>query len=340
MNNKQLILLLKELQWLLQSGVHLLAALKLLAQQSALKPSQAIIQNCAHAIGQGQSFSMSLQHVTDNVSALFIRCGEASGELDKSLGHLCHYMQTLQLFYKAIKQALFYPALVFFSSSFLLVFMLLYIVPQFDALYQQFQAPLPASTQWLLDVTAAAPRWLAITAIFLLSVTALLVSLWRHSYNTRLQLEHLLLHTPMLGRVLRYYQHGKFCRLLHLLLAAGIPLTQAIQLLQETNESRLLQKALQEAQHAILQGQSLQYALSRTSYFETYLRDLVALAEQSGKLDYILEQLANYYAEQLKTQLDTFKQMLQPIMILFLGLLLGIWLLLLYYPLLQLGYAI
>lgn len=340
MNNKQLLLLLSELRWLLQSGIHLLAALNLLAKQSTLKSSRAIIESYIVAIGQGQPLSVAMQHRTPSIVITFIQCGEASGELDKSLSYLCNWLDAMQGFYKSIRQILFYPALVFSAGILLLLFMLLFIVPQFNTLYQQFNAPLPASTQWLLDVTDAAPAWFTPISLSLLSCFAGIVLLWRYSTAGRYRLEYFLLKTPGLGSSLRYYQHARFCRLLNLLLAAGIPLAEALQLLLFATPSLRLQNAIRQTRQAVLQGQQLHQAIVDTHVFEMYCTDLVKIAEECGKLDTILEQLANYYDAALTSRLSRFKQLLQPSMILLLGLLLGVWVLLLYYPLLQLGYAI
>ncbi len=340
MKKEQLFLMLNELRCLLSSGIHLLAALNLLAHLRILKPSRDHIYYCIHLIQQGKTLSQALHTQAPRVVTAFIECGEASGQLDKSLSHLCDWLQSLQEFQRSVKQALFYPAVVLLSSLLLLLLMLLYIVPQFDALYQQFQAPLPASTQWLLDASKKAPLWFIPIAIILISVSATIILLVRCNTEARWYLERMMLLLPIIGGALLDYQHAKFCRLLHLLLASGIPLTEGLHLLCKTSRCVTLQQAVQRARQSILQGQDFQQSLMQANYFETYLSDRIRLAEQSGKLDITLEQLANYYNARLKSRLDRFKQFLQPAVILFLGLLIGIWLLLLYYPLLQLGYAV
>jgi type IV pilus assembly protein PilC len=339
MNKKQLFLMLNELQWLLESGIDLLTALNLLGKQASLKSSRHFIHYFITQVQQGRTLSQAMQQHGNAVVTTFIRCGEASGELSKSLEYLCEWQQSIQRFYKSLKASLFYPGFVFSSAIVLLLFMLFFIVPQFEALYAQFQAPLPASTQWLLQFASSRPPLLPLAIGGFLAFTAALLA-WQYSYAVRYLLELYVLRLPIIGTAMRFYQHAKFCRLLHLLLAAGLPLLDAMQLLRQAATSLPLQQALAQSQQSILQGTSLHRSLAQTKYFEGYLCDLVALAEHAGKLEPVLNQLANYYNERLEDVLNRCKQLLQPVMILFLGLLLGIWILLLYYPLLQLGYAI
>jgi type II secretory pathway component PulF len=340
MKKRDMQLLLSELQWLLQSGVDLLASLHLLKQQLTLKQSGPAIQQCIQAISAGQTLSQALAIYAPKTVLLFIRCGETSGDLGTSLSCLCAYLKSMQKFKQSILQAMLYPSILLIAAIILLGFMLLFIVPQFDALYQQFQAPLPASTQWLLSISQTLPYHLPGVILGLAGSILLLCYLWKNHVNCRELGEGFLLKIPVVGTAWHHYLQAKCLRSLHLLLRAGIPLTEALALLQETQAQIHLQRAFREIQQAIMRGQALHIALRQSRCFDSYCCDLVKLAEASGQLDRILDQLASYYDERLAQHLTTIKQLLQPAMVLLMGLLLAVWLLLLYYPLLHMGYAI
>lgn len=339
MNQNILMRLLETLPWMLASGIDLLQALTLIAREQRKWASRAVLNHLCQSIQQGQSFSFALNAQLRVPQAVYIciRTGEVSGHLPECLGHAYAWLRAQSTFKRSLTSQCFYPALLLTVLVCCFVLAFSFIMPSFEQLYHQFQAPLPQATQSLMrayhTLVDHGPQWVLVLLLGILTSTLAI----RTSHRARLIAETVLIHSPWLGTLLRLALTQRFCLLLGILLKAGVPLSEALHLLSEHMPLKTYRALFRQASRDLSQGQTLAVALGNSVYFDPALIRLLALGSESGTLDNVLNQLAKHYAERLKARQKHFKEIIQPILMLCLGVLIGAWVLLLYYPLIQLG---
>lgn len=316
-----------ELAWLLHHGIPLQSAFHILLKQDRLRPLHRLCFHCLQHIGAGYPLSSALNISPQYVHfQVFIVCGEAGGALDMSLTRCAGWLQQILHFRQQCRALLFYPTLLvclLLAGSTLLMTI---IVPEFYALYQSFHAPMPLAMTWLWHMHLFLKTWGLYILLGALGGCALL------GYASH---ERLLFRFRITQDVL----HAHECAHLGQLLTGGIPVFQAFQHVIRHTQFALQAKRLTRILAHITEGHGLAQAYQHVGSYDPYLCDMLRIAEQTGTLDETYLKLSDYYTHQLDNRIQRIKQEWQPLFMLAMGLLIGSWVFLLYYPLIQLGYA-
>lgn len=329
----------EQFQQLHQSGLSFQAALRILHDTAPDATWRSQIQRIANAIQKGRSFAQALARCPEyfdvNYRAL-IKIGEETGHLSQVLLSLTDH-QRLQLSLRAkLSSALIYPLLTLALMGVMLLIMFIEVIPHFQAIFAQFHAPLPRLTRMLFDTAHLLQTrgWVIFLCIFLLSVGLKKAKLKQIDwFKTQPQL----FRVPLLGSCYQEALLMFFFKTTGFSLGAGLSLLQVFTLLETRYARTPFARLFPHLKYAVTQGASLHKVFDHPAYFPPICRALLEVAEASGSLDLQCEQLGRYFQARLEAKIERIKFLLEPLLLLITGLIVGGVVLALYQPLFSLG---
>jgi len=318
---RDVIVFSNQLANLVESGVGLLTGLDLMAEEVTSKSLQKVLTQVVDDIRQGSAISTALskhKYVFPPIYQSMINVGERTGNLGGVLRQLAIHLEKEQYIKSKIRGAMTYPAVVL-SLAFVVVLILLnFTLPPLLALYSEFEAQLPWPTRLVMS---ASSFFLDYRLYLLLGLVALILGgtiYFRSPYGKK-QLAHLALKTPVIGKINTYGNSARFSRTLATLLDAGLQLTESMELTGQTIQNIVLHQEIDELRQETLQGRGIAGPLSQSEYFPKMLAQVVRVGEETGSLDSQLITLAGYYEEEVDRSLQNLTALLEPGMIIFVG---------------------
>jgi len=333
----------RHLTTLLRAGVPLLQALQILQRSTTPQRMQAVLHDLHQQLEHGQSLSQAMRNhaAFDDMSCHLVHAGEQGGVLDTMLQRLTQHREKSQALRQTVRSALLYPGMVLLIALAVWVILLTWVVPVFADIYTAFDAELPALTQQALALSHAwkTHGW---TVLGLAAASAIgWQQLLQHHANTRVFWHGLQLRLPLAGQVLQQACIARWCRSLSTLFAAGVPITEALLATAGVTGNLHYEKATQLIHRQLMQGKSLTQALEQCEgLFSTLLVQMCSIGEETGTLDLMLEKMAEQCEHNVETTVSRMAILLEPAVLLVLGVLLGGLVLALYGPLFQLGQAL
>lgn len=336
----ELALFVSQLATLLQAGLPLMSALSLITKGQKNQSLQALIAEIAKGLEAGQSLFQTLKQYPEHFNDLFcnlILAGEQSGQLDIMLERLAVYLDAQQSMKKKIKKALRYPLLVLSLGLIVSGLLMILVIPQFEQLFRELGAPLPALTQALIHVSQVSQKYWLLTLISLSGLGLTLQRIYKKVIPCQHALQRLILTLPILGVIISKTIVARFTRTLSLTFAAGIPLREAINIAAHTCGNQVYYQAAMRIEAQVAEGKSIHQAIQNTHVFPQVVTELISIGEESGRLDDMLTKIATLYEAQVNTSLDTLGSLLEPLIMSVLGVFIGGLVLALYYPIFTLG---
>lgn len=330
----------QHLSTMLSAGIPLLTALNLLLEEQGNPNMQRTLQSLIHSVSQGNSFASSLKCHKDIFSVLFrqlIHAGEESGTLEKMLQYAAEYDERALSINTKIKKALMYPTIVLISTGMIAALLMLYIVPEFEKLFDSLGATLPVATKFTLKISASFQRnrW-----HFLLTITIIILAFKickEYSPQFVKGVDHALLKFTVIGPLIEKTMIARFSRTLATLLKAGTPLVDALTLTSEVIQNSLFKNALVECGEAITQGNSLSKALIDTKIFPGRVIQMIFIGEQSSSLEEMLDKIATLHEKEITSIINHLSSLMEPLIMLIIGTIIGAFVLTMYLPVFQLG---
>jgi type IV pilus assembly protein PilC len=335
--------LTRQLATLQHAGVPLLQALQLLERGENKATLKSLLRDLHDQIEGGMTFNQALQpHAAfDALYCNLVAVGELTGMLDTMLNRLASHLEKSETLRISIRTALVYPTAVLSIAISVTVLILLFVVPAFQTIFASFGAELPWLTRWVIALSTGIEQY----GLLLLSVC--IASMWwfRHQLKKRWQWQHYLhgwlLHLPIAGPLTRHACTARWTRTLATLFSAGVPLTEALEAVQGVTGHVWFQIATQNIRHQLIQGHTLSQALDSTNgLFPTMVVQMCAIGEESGALDHMLEKTAEHYEQEVDSTVARLSTLLEPFIMVVLGLLIGGLVMALYLPIFQLGQVV
>lgn len=327
-----------QLAVMLQARVSLQRALEVLAHQTRNVRTKHIIERLCREIGRGHSFARALEQEPQMFDRLFVttaEVGEESGRLPEVLGRLAEHIEKSGALRRKFLQAMSYPILVLGVAVCAVTFLLTVIVPTFADMFRNFQIDLPASTQLVLGISG----WLAeysvvvlVTALGLLFLMRMLVS----SARMRERMEVYCWKVPLIGEILRKNHVAHVCRTLGTLLGARVSLMEALRVTQRTIAGEQIRMEVGQILKDVQRGKGVAEPLSESVLFPAMVAQMIAVGEETSELDSMLIKVANHYEREVGAAVDTLATLLEPILVIVLGLIVGGILVSMYLPLFDL----
>jgi type IV pilus assembly protein PilC len=316
-----LIIFSRQLATLITSGIAILPALRLLAEQVPRQALRDVLRQVASDLEQGQSFSGALMAYPLAFPELYSRTitvGERSGNLEESLRQLADYYERQAEMSRKIRDALAYPVLVLAVAVFVVVLMVTTALPPMVDLFESFAADLPLPTRALITLTAVAGEY----GIYVMPVGLVLAGLtayWASQPAGQRLWDRLLLRLPLVSRLVIESQLSQFTRTTSVLISAGLPLSEVMELVIQTTGNSVVADALERARVALLSGQGLSAPLAAESIFPKLVSQMVRVGEETGTLQPNLETLADFYESEVDRSVHLLASLAEPVLTLLVG---------------------
>lgn len=327
------LILNQQFNTLIKAGLPILRALDLLAERASSPRLRPVIAQIRDRVREGKSLSEAVTEagVFSKVYSTAILAGEKSGNLSGVLDYYIAYQRVSTGVRKKILATLVYPVLLVTVACIVVTYLVTVVVPKFALLYQDMKVPLPTPTRILIALTVDY-RYYVIGAIAALFLTAIGVFAWSRSEEGGIAVDRMKFKLPVVGETILKFQVAQFTRTLATLLTGGTPLVAGLQTAGEAIESKLLQGTVGKATQKVREGESLHAALSSTGIMPDLALDMIEVGESSGALAPMLTSVAEFYEEEVNLRLGAMVSLIEPAILIFMGLLVAFILISLYLP--------
>lgn len=322
---RDVIIFTEQLANLTSAGVGIVTALGLLSEEVSSGPLQRVLQVVVEEVRQGTSLSQALarhQNVFNDLYCRMIEVGERTGNLDYVLRQLASYMQKELDTARKLRSASTYPAFLLVLAAVVVGIILNVTLPPLLSLYQEFDATLPWTTSTLISVanTFVAFRWHMFAS---LALTALLVAWYVSTENGRRVFHRLVLRTPIIRRVTIHGAVARLSRSLSTLLQAGVALPESLSLAQAVVGNVILREEIADLRRAAIQGRGLSDPIEQSELFPAMMAQMVRVGEETGTLDSHLSTLSDFYTEEVDRSMQMITGVLEPALIIIVGVVVG-----------------
>lgn len=339
---KDVVVFSRQFATMINAGLPIIHCLDLLASEEQNRTFAQIIASVKTDIEQGLSLTESLKKhpaVFDDLFVNLVAAGEAGGILDVILNRLSSYLEKAMKLKSKVKGAMVYPASVL-VISFAVVTLLLYkVVPVFDELFRDMGSALPAPTQFLVD----ASNFVQGNILYIFFAFILAAFAFQRYYKTergRYHVDKLLLKLPIFGILFKKVAVAKFSRTLSTLLSSGVPILEGLEIVSKTSGNRIVEIALMDTRRSITEGKTIAEPLAKAKIFPSMVVQMIGVGESTGALDAMLNKIADFYDQEVDAAVDAMTSLLEPVMMVFLGGVVGGMIVALYLPIFRMAGAI
>jgi len=323
---------------LFRAGLTIISSLELLAKRQKDANLRGRLEDVAARVRTGESISSAFeaQGGFPLVYTTTLQAGERSGNLDEVLQRFLDFQRVSLSFRKKLKSSLIYPAFLILMVIGLFIFLITFVVPRFATLYDQLNVQLPGLTLFLLDVGRGAQKY-GIYAALLLALAIWLFIRWTKTDAGATAVDKVRVALPIFGSVWLKYQVGLFARTLSTLLTGGLPLVPSLETAARSIESRQIAKAVISGVESVREGKGLAQSLALTRVFPELSIEMIEVGESTGALPQMLNSVAEFFEEDVQTRLAAIMSLIEPIILIVMGVVVVIILIALYLPILSLG---
>jgi|SRR5579871_406597 len=323
---------------LIHAGLPIIQSLELLIKRQRNPFFRSVLQNVHDRVRAGELLSEAFeaQKVFPKVYTTTLLAGEKSGNLEEVLGRYISFQRLAVSFRKKLISSLVYPALLVVVLIVMLTFLITFVVPQFANLYAALGANLPAATAFMLSVGVNAREY-APYGLAVLAVVAFFLWRWMRSDSGSTQMDRIKLKTPLLGDIWLKYQVAVFSRMLSTLLSGGLPLVPSLETAGESMQSRLMAHGIDSSTRSVREGRTLARSLEDTQVFPDMSVEMVEVGESTGALPAMLNSISEFYEEDVQNALATAMALIEPVILIVMGVVVAFVLISLYLPIFSLG---
>lgn len=322
---KDVVVFTRQLSTMINAGLPLVQCLQILARQQDKVTYKEVLQAIQGDVETGTTLADSMRKhpkVYDSLYCNMIEAGELGGILDTILTRLAVFMEKAMALKRKIKGAMVYPSICLAISILILAIILIFVIPVFDKMFQDFGSTLPAPTQMVVNMS----RWTREYFFYMVAGFVVLVWIFKKFYNTergRLMVDNMLLWSPVIGDLLRKTAVSKFTRTLSTLLNSGVPILDGLGVTARTAGNKVIERAVLRVSAAIAEGRPMADPLEESGVFPPMVVQMINVGEQVGALDTMLEKVADFYDEEVDQAVENLTAMIEPFMMVFLGGMIG-----------------
>jgi len=333
----------RQLATMMASGVPLVQSFDIVGRGHDNPAMQDLILSIKADIESGTALAEALKKhplYFDDLFCNLVQAGEAAGVLEELLHKIATYKEKTESLKGKIKKALFYPAAVIIVAFLVTAIIMIFVIPQFKALFSSFGSDLPAFTQVVVAMSEWMQEWWWALVIGLIGSGFLFINTWKRSRKFRQTLDKILLKTPIIGNIVNKASIARFARTLATMFAAGVPLVEALESVAGATGNIIYSDAVLRMREDVATGQSLQLAMKQQNLFPHMVIQMVAIGEEAGSIDSMLSKVADFYEEEVDNAVDALSSLLEPLIMVILGTLIGGLVIAMYLPIFQMGNAI
>ena len=337
---KDIAVFSRQLATMLKSGVPLVTSFQIISGGLKNPRMQTMVDKIRADVESGSSLYEALSKFPVQFDELYtnlIKAGESAGVLDTILDDIATHKERIESIKGKIRKALYYPAAVITVAIIVSSILLIFVIPQFEAIFQSFGADLPAFTKMIVN----ASKFMQANGIYVFLGFIAVVVAFIMAKNRSTKFAHLIdrlsLRIPIIGVILEQAAIARFCRTLAITFAAGVPLVDALKIVSGATGNRVFDKAASRIREDIAVGHQLQLAMQQTGIFPNMVIQMAAIGEESGSLDDMLIKVAEAYEEEVSNAVDALSSLLEPLIIVFVGIVVGGMVVAMYLPIFKMA---
>jgi type IV pilus assembly protein PilC len=333
----------RQLATMLKAGVPLLQSFDIVARGHSNARFSRLMLDIKNKVESGSSLSQAFRQHPQHFDALYcnlVSAGETAGMLDAILERLATYKEKILAIKSKIKSALFYPVSVVIVAIVVVWVIMVFVIPSFKQIFTSFGADLPAPTLVVLAISDFFVSYWWLMAGILFGAVFVLLALFKRSARFRFAADRLMLKVPIIGQILEKATIARWTRTLATMFAAGVPLVESLDAVAGASGNSVYAAATKRIQTEVSTGTSLTNAMSNTRLFPTMVLQMTQIGEESGSLDGMLSRVADFYEREVDDAVAALSSLLEPIIIVFLGVVIGGLVVSMYLPIFKLGSVI
>jgi type IV pilus assembly protein PilC len=323
---KDIIVFSRQFSTMIDAGLPIVQCLDILQSQQENKTFKIALKEIKDSVESGQTFAEALKKYPkyyDDLYVNMVAAGEAGGILDTILRRLSSYMEKLARLKRQVKGAMIYPAVTLAIAVIVVTVIMVFVIPTFEELFTSMGGGgLPLPTQFVINLS----RFLKNNFFWIFIGVVLLGYALKKYYATekgRMLVDRLLLRLPVFGDLLRKAAVSRFSRTMGTMLSSGVAILEALDIVARTAGNKVIEKAVYEVRAAIAEGRTMADPLAESGVFPVMVTQMIAVGESTGALDAMLEKIADFYDEEVDQAVENLTSLIEPVMLVFLGGLIG-----------------
>lgn len=341
-DSRSMVIFSRQFATMINSGVPILQALQIMCEQTENKLLRRILYQVRNDIESGSSLYDALKKhpkVFDDLYTNMVDAGEQGGVLDVVLQRLAVFIEKAAKLKAKVKSAMIYPIIVLVIAVAVVMVIMIWVIPTFEKMFKDMQGGLPLPTQIAID----ASRFVKGNVLFIIGgIIAFIVvfkAFLRWEKGRRVW-DRTILFAPIFGNLLRKVAVARFSRTLSTMVASGVPILQALEIVSRTSGNKTVEAGVLKAKKSISEGQTLAEPLDETGVFPPMVIHMISIGESTGQLDAMLEKIADFYDDEVDVAVAGLTSMIEPLMIVFLGVVVGGLVVAMYLPIFKMGEVI
>jgi len=340
-DTKDVVIFTRQFSTMIDAGLPLVQCLDILSSQQENKAFKKALFDIKDAVESGSTFADALKKhpkIFDDLYANLVAAGEIGGILDTILQRLAAYMEKALKLKKQIKSAMTYPTTIIGIAVIVIAVILIFVIPQFEAMFADFGQALPVPTQIVINISnfiTTSLHWIILGII-------IVIFSYKKFYATkrgRELLDDLFLKLPVMGDLIRKASVAKFTRTLGTMLSSGVPILDGLEIVKNTAGNKTVEKAIGNVAQSISEGKTIAEPLEQSGVFPAMVCQMIAVGEQAGAVDTMLNKIADFYDDEVDDAVGNLTAMMEPLLMLFLGTTVGGLVIAMYLPIFKLAGA-
>ncbi|MFH0994112.1 MAG: type II secretion system F family protein [Pseudomonadota bacterium] len=339
---KDVILFARQFSTMIDAGLPIVQCLEILLSQQENKTFKKMLKDIKESVESGSTLAEALKKFPRQFDDLFVNmiaAGEAGGILDTILRRLSGYMEKAAKLKAQVKGAMTYPLVTLVIAFIVLAVILVFVIPVFQQMFADFGKELPLPTQ----IVVAMSNFVKSKILYILGAMVIFSFAFKRFYNTpkgRILVDRLVLSVPVVGLLIRKVSVAKFTRTMGTMLASGVAILDALDITAKTSGNKTIEGALYSVRTSIAEGQTMAEPLSESGVFPSMVCSMISVGESTGALDTMLEKIADFYDEEVDQAVENLTALIEPFMLVFLGVTIGGLVVAMYLPIFKLAGAI
>src|SRR5208282_5170060 len=321
-DSKELAVFTRQFSVMIDAGLPLVQCLEILAGQQENKTFQKILNGVRGSVEGGATLSGSVKQHEKKIDTLYynmVEAGETGGILDTILQRLSSYIEKNVKLKRAVRSAMIYPVSVLGIAALVITLLLWKVVPIFVQLFNGLDVDLPLPTRIVIGLSNFVGSIYGLMVLVFLIAAGFAIKFWYGTPQGRMAIDRLLLRVPVVGPVLRKIAVARFTRTLGTLISSGVPILEGLDITARTSGNAVVEKAIVETRKAVEAGRSLVDPLKETDVFPGMVTQMIGVGEQTGAMDAMLQKIADFYEDEVDSAVKDMLTAIEPIMIVFLG---------------------
>jgi type IV pilus assembly protein PilC len=339
---KDLVVFTRQFATMIDAGLPLVQCLDILGRQQDNKTFKKILVSVKESVESGSTFAEALKKhpkAFDELYVNLVAAGEVGGILDTILNRLAAYIEKALKLKKKVKSAMTYPTTIIGIAVVVIAVILIFVIPSFEKMFADFGSTLPVPTQIVIDLSNFIQKYI----LLIIGAVVAFIAGFKRFYRTqkgRELIDDVALKLPIMGILIRKVAVAKFTRTLGTMMSSGVPILDGLDIVAKTAGNKTVEKAIYRVKQSISEGKTIAEPLEKSGVFPPMVCQMIAVGEQSGALDTMLNKIADFYDDEVDDAVGNLTAMMEPLLMLFLGITVGGLVIAMYLPIFKLAGAV